>query len=106
MVSLPLREPQGRELVESVEPLCARFKCSFANYLNHLNLHRYRLTGLDAPSFNHQFVVGENESILNGLEPALGVGLLGFRLLGLDRTVILFNVAVNLRARRLRMQAA
>ena len=39
-------------------------------------------TGLDAPSFNHQFDRGENESILNGLEPALGVGLLSFRPLG------------------------
>ncbi len=39
-------------------------------------LHRSKLTGLDAPSFNHQFVVGENESILIGLRPALGLGLL------------------------------
>ena len=31
------------------------------------------------PSFNHQFDRGEIESILNGLEPALGLGLLGIR---------------------------
>ncbi len=35
------------------------------------------LTGLDAPSFNHQFDRGENESILIWLRPALGLGLLG-----------------------------
>jgi hypothetical protein len=41
-------------------------------------MHRSRLAGLDAPSFNHQFVVGENELILIGLEPVLGVGLRRF----------------------------
>jgi len=39
-------------------------------------LHRSKLTGLDSPSFNHLFDRGENESILNGLEPVLGLGLL------------------------------
>ncbi len=47
-------------------------------------LRRSRLTGLDARSFNHQFDRGEIESILNGLKPALGVGLLGFGPLGLN----------------------
>jgi len=42
-----------------------------------LFLCRSRLTGLDAPSFNHQFDRGENESILIGLKAALGLGLLG-----------------------------
>ncbi len=47
-------------------------------------MHRFKLTGLDAPLFNTQFVVGENESILNGLEASLGLGLLGFRPPGLN----------------------
>jgi len=38
--------------------------------------HCYRLTALDAPSFNHQFDRGGNESILIGLGTVLGVGLL------------------------------
>ncbi len=47
-------------------------------------LRRSRLTGLDTPSFNTQFVVGENESFLIGLRPALGLGLLGIRPPGLN----------------------
>ncbi len=47
-------------------------------------MHRSRLAGIDAPSFNPQFDRGENESILNGLEPALGLGLLGVGRLGLN----------------------
>ncbi len=35
-------------------------------------------------SFNHQFVVGENESILIGLAAALGLGLRGIGRLGLN----------------------
>ncbi len=35
-------------------------------------------------SFNPQFVVGEKESILIGLRPALGLGLLSFRPPGLN----------------------
>jgi len=35
-------------------------------------------------SFNPQFDRGEKVSILNGLEPALGLGLLGIRPLGLN----------------------
>ena len=42
------------------------------------------LTGLDAPYFNQQIDRGENESILNGLEPALGLGLLRIGPLGLN----------------------
>ena len=41
-------------------------------------MHRSKLAGLDAPSFNHQFDIGENESILIWLEPVLGLGLLRF----------------------------
>ena len=47
-------------------------------------MHRSRLAGLDAPSFNPQFDRDENESILNGLGPALGLGLLSFRPPGLN----------------------
>ena len=47
-------------------------------------LHRSMLTGLDTPSFNHQFDRGENESILIGLRTALGVRLLGVGTLGLN----------------------
>ena len=43
---------------------------------------RDAMTAALPPLFNPQFVVGENESILNGLEPALGMGLLSFRPLG------------------------
>ncbi len=46
------------------------------------SLRRSRLTGLDAPSFNHQFDRGENGSILDKLGPALGVGVLGIGRLG------------------------
>ena len=42
------------------------------------------LTGLDAPSFNHQFNRDDNESILIGLGPVLGLGLLGVGRLGLN----------------------
>ncbi len=41
------------------------------------NLRRYTLTGLEAPLFNTQFIVGENKSILIGLRTALGPRLLG-----------------------------
>ncbi len=47
-------------------------------------MHGSRLAGLDAPSFNPQFDRDENESILNGLETALGLGLLGIGPLGLN----------------------
>ena len=47
-------------------------------------MHRFKLTGLDAPLFNTQFVVGENESILVGLRPALGLALLSFGPPGLN----------------------
>ena len=40
-------------------------------------MHRFKLTSLDDPSFNLQFDRGENESILIGLEPVLGLDLLG-----------------------------
>ena len=36
------------------------------------------------PLFNTQFIVGENELILIGLRPVLGLGLLSFRPPGLN----------------------
>ncbi len=47
-------------------------------------LRRSRLTGLDAPLYNTQFIISENESILIGLGPALGLGLLDIGPLGLN----------------------
>ena len=44
------------------------------------NLRRCRLTGLEAPLFNTQFIVGENKAILIGLRTALGPRLLGKKL--------------------------
>ncbi len=50
---------------------------SIAIYIGKGSLRRSKLTGLDAPSFNHYFDRGENESILIVLRAALGLGLLG-----------------------------
>ena len=47
-------------------------------------MHRFRLTGLDTPLFNTQFVVGEKVSILFRLRAALGLGFLGIRPPGLN----------------------
>ncbi len=47
-------------------------------------MHRSRLAGLDAHSFNPQIDRGDNESILNELDPALGLGLRGVGGLGLN----------------------
>jgi len=47
-------------------------------------MHRSKLAGLDAPSFNPQFDRDENESILIALRTALGMGLLGIEPPGLN----------------------
>ena len=61
------KEPPG----ESIRLMSS----SIAIYIGKGSLRRCMLTGLDAPLYNHQFDRGENESMLNGLDPVPGLGL-------------------------------